>query len=342
MTCLGTAGAEPLPAETRSLVEKGLTAYELERELALLNEQEKQLNAQIEQTARETEQKRRQADEQREKVGSLLRAYYAGDQLPPWLLLIASLSTWQDVLYFWEQAQMIAERNRRLMDDYVAGFRELQSLLKKLEEDRSQLLAVKEKYIEQKRQLEKTEAEINQALAAMADADSAEAEMREWTRKWEEIGLPLFRQVFSALSETMNSLPEWIGQNKDALTFKGMQYTLQLADSELNRFLHEKNESLAGFSFVFLDDKIVAGGKLDDVEISVTGRYELEEKPTNNIRFQIEELVFNQFKLPPSTIRSIEEEFDLGFYPQKLAPFLTATSVKTEAGKLIVQLKLSL
>jgi hypothetical protein len=60
------------------------------------------------------------------------------------------------------------------------------------------------------------------------------------------------------------------------------------------------------------------------------------------ILFHVDELIFNGLALPDTTRRSLEEEFDLGFYPQKMVSFLKTKSVQIEDGKLIVKLSISL
>ncbi|MNI90612.1 hypothetical protein D3C73_1481570 [compost metagenome] len=57
--------------------------------------------------------------------------------------------------------------------------------------------------------------------------------------------------------------------------------------------------------------------------------------------FHVDEVVFNGLKLPDTTRKALEEDFDLGFYPEKIISFLRATDVSSAAGVLHVKLALS-
>src|SRR5690606_32964507 len=129
--------------------------------------------------------------------------------------------------------------------------------------------------------------------------------------QWETLGLPMFRQYFTALSEAMAHVDELLAGNGKMLTMRGLTPTLTVKDEELNRFIQSKSEQLAGFSFTFQPGMIVAGGKTEEIEISVKGRYVVQSKPENAVRFMIDSLYFNEFELPPSTTKALERQFDL-------------------------------
>ncbi|MEC0179871.1 hypothetical protein P4H83_33950, partial [Paenibacillus favisporus] len=76
--------------------------------------------------------------------------------------------------------------------------------------------------------------------------------------------------------------------------------------------------------------------------LQVQGHYSVEEQPQNSIMFHVDKLVFNGYELPDTTCRQMEEEFDLGFYPQQIVSFVKATEVKSTDKNLHVTLKLSM
>jgi hypothetical protein len=57
--------------------------------------------------------------------------------------------------------------------------------------------------------------------------------------------------------------------------------------------------------------------------------------------FHVDHVVFNGLELPDTTRQALEEDFDLGFYPQKIVSFLHATEVSSADGILHVKLSLS-
>ncbi|WMT42423.1 hypothetical protein RE628_08665 [Paenibacillus sp. D2_2] len=83
-------------------------------------------------------------------------------------------------------------------------------------------------------------------------------------------------------------------------------------------------------------------GSKEGLEISVEGHYTIENQPQNALVFHIDKLVFNGLELPDTTRTELEDEFDLGFYPKEIVPFIEATEAVIDEGQLTVKLKLSL
>jgi hypothetical protein len=183
--------------------------------------------------------------------------------------------------------------------------------------------------------------EVERLLATNADRVRLEKKMEDIRKQWEDRGLPLFRQYFSALSDAMTKLPELFGQNNKMVTIKGLTPKVTIGDEELNRFLHIKSKELEGFSFLFEKGAISAGGTSGSTSISLKGRYVVENKPSHAVRFVIDSLAYNGYSMPESTAKTLERQFDLAFYPNKLAPFVQATDVKIESGTMTILLKLT-
>jgi len=140
----------------------------------------------------------------------------------------------------------------------------------------------------------------------------------------------------------MKNMPDWVQNNKDMLSIDGLNYTLTIPEKKLNEFLREQNEMFNNFEFVFEDDAVSVSGQRDGLDVTITGHYTIENKPDNGILFHVDELKFNGLALPDTTRKSLEEEFDLGFYPQKIVSFLKAKSVSVKDGQLVVKLSVSL
>ncbi|MEF3305515.1 coiled-coil domain-containing protein [Paenibacillus sp. GYB003] len=336
-----TAAAEPESGDKRLLMEKGLAVYELDREIGRLEDERRQLNVRLEETGRQVEQAAKQVEERKKKTGDVIRSYYSGERNALWAAAL-NVRTFQDALYVWDQLQFIWESDRDAIGRYMERYEELKKAKTEMEDQRLWLEAAKSAYAAEKAKRLQAQAEVDRLLAANAERLRLENEMEGVRTQWEERGLPLFERYFSALSESMQHVPELFGQNGGTVSVKGLSPKVTVADDELNRFLQNKSKELAGFSFRFEDDSVTAGGKSGAIDISVKGRYAVENKPVNAVKFFIDRLSFNGYAMPDSTAKSLERKFDLAFYPSKLAPFLQATDVSIERGRMTVTLRIGL
>lgn len=333
--------AAPDSAEAHQLLEQGLTVYELDREIDRLNEQEKQLNVRLQQTAVQVEQAARLAEQHKQKTERIIRSYYSGERST---ILLAALHvrSLRDALYVWEQLRAILESDRRSLDDYRAKVQSLKTAQAELESQRRQLVDTLSAYKAEKEKKLKAQQEVDKLLASNANRAALEKELEQTLSQWEERGLPLFQRYFTALSDVMPKLPEMLGQNNKMVSLKGLSPKVTIGDAELNHFLQTGSSALDGFAFRFGDNVITAGGSTDGVSITLDGRYVVENKPANAVRFVIDRLSFNSFRLPESTVRTVERQFDLSFYPSKLLPFLQATGVTIGGGQMTIDLKIGL
>jgi hypothetical protein len=335
------ASAEEPAKEKRELLEKSLSLYELDREIASLETKEKQLAVRIDLEKRNVEEAERKAKEARHHAGKVIRSYYTGDRETIWLAALSAQSI-GDAIYIIEQLQIMIERDRAAIAAYLEQYRSYKHSVAMLELEMRTLAAVKAAYAAEKERRLRLNRELEAGLAASDDREQLEREIRQIQMKWEQQGLPLFEQYFSALAKVMQHFPDLVMNSNGALSLKGKSYTLKIGDEELNRFIHSKDKNLSGFAFQFGDDLISAGGTSGDNAISLTGRYEIENGKTNAVRFRLDKLVYNGFELPDTTAKSLESKFDLSFYPQKIVPFIQASEIRIEPGYLTVILKLSI
>lgn len=326
---------------SRRLLQQGLTVYELEREIERLAEEEKRLNARLEETARQLEEAKVRIAETKEQAKRVIRSYYMGDRRFVWFAVL-SVRSIRDALYVWERLELLLSRDRKALLAYNEQYESYRSLASSLENDRAQLAATKAAYEAEKARKLEAQREVDRLLAENAERDKLEQDLQRVQDEWEQQGLPLFKRYFDALAKAMPQLPKLLGQSQGSVTMKGLNPTVEIGDEALNRFLHEQDETLRNFSFRFEKDLISAGGAADGVEIALKGRYVVEDKPANAVRFRIDSVSFNGYVLPESTARSLEREFDLAIYPSKIAPLFKATDVTIEPGKLTISLKLGL
>ncbi len=335
--------AEPSLEDTKKLLEKSLTLYEIDQEIARLSEQESEIAASIAQNGKRIEQQQRLVDHTRLHAGQVLRAYYTGERDSIWMLLFSARS-FSDAIAMFEYLTMIVQNDRRALRKHASSYSDLKALQAQLLDKQKRLNDVKSRFLIQRERVAKLQQEVKEAMARIPEADLQDArqQMQRLTADWETKGLPLFKTYFQALSDAMMQLPQILTTNKNSLIMQDFNYTFQITDGELNEFLRSQNPMFEQLTFSFEDGHITANGKQDGVEVTLSGHYVVETEPANVIAYRIDELKFNGLALPDTTRNALQNQFNLAIYPQKIAPFLLATGVEIQTGKLIVTMKLNL
>lgn len=327
--------------EYRELLQKGLDIHEIDRELDRISAREHQVAEQIKRTEQRLEQEEQSVDELRERVGHILRAYYSGERISL-LMVLFHINNWADAWTVIEYLQIIFLNDRELINRYLASYRSLKQSYEELQEIQQELELIRHTYLERREQLAEMQAELDRELEQLAEAEQVMAQIRELTEEWEQFGLPLFRRYFTALAAAMEQLPTIIVEYDDILTSRGLQWTFHLSDEVLNDFLRRLDESFHNLTFTFEEERIIAEGQDGDVVLYLAGQYMLEDEPVHHIGFELQELHYRGYELPESTRQMLNEEFDLGIYPQNIVPFVTATHIEVEEGMLRVMLELSM
>jgi peptidoglycan hydrolase CwlO-like protein len=336
--------------ETKLLLQKGLNVYEVDQELARIEKQENNLIHQLTTTEQELLTQLALSSETRVHAAKVLRAYYMGDRDSLWMLIF-SITSFKDALSTFEYLQMIIRNDRESLKRYTDNQKRLSELTASLYNSKTQLQQTKERYLAQREKLIQLQKQLDEDLSKHTEAAAILQQMTNLTVQWQDKGIPLFKMYFQSLAQAMKQLPEIIsdqgnGKSNHLIINDFQQYTFQITDQELNRFLRSKNELFRNMTFRFTDSYVLTTGTQDGMEVLIKGKYELAVKEEPNkkafVRFRIEQLQFNGYDLPASTIEAMEKEFDLGIYPQNLAAFLLVTGVKLEEGKLSLMLKLAL
>lgn len=336
-----SSSLDPSLEETKKLLQKGLTIYEIDQEVARLSEKEASFTINIDEAMRNIKQQDILVQHARSRAAEVLRAYYTGERESFWLLVFSAHS-FSDALFILDYLHMIVMHDHKTISEYVKTYRELKSLHAGLVILRSEVKVVKDQFLNQRKRLFSLQQELDAQLKQHPEGQELERQINALVEEWESRGLPFFKKYFTALAAAMNQLPEIITSHKDTLTMDGYKYTFQITDEQLRDFLRSKNPIFVNFSLAFNQDQLVAHGKEQAIDLKIAGHYELEEEPENALRFHIDELEFNGFTLPDTTRSSLQEQYELAFYPKNLASFLLATGVEMLPGKLKVQLKLNL
>ncbi|MBD0379155.1 coiled-coil domain-containing protein [Paenibacillus sedimenti] len=332
------------PDETKQLVQKGLTIFEIDKEVARLNEQDAKIVEEIKQNERDIDKQNKEVENTRQHAGKVLRAYYTGDRDSIWMLMF-SVTSFADALKMFEYLQMIINNDHRALANFTVSFEKLKALRGELETARIELQKTKDNYLLQRDRLVKLQEELDKQLAVSAQAAAIQEQIKSLNNEWKEQGVPLFREYLNNLSAAFKELPQHVteGSNKylDLSNFKNPVITI--TDTDFNTYIHSKNELLQNLNFEFADDNIMAKGRKGEVSIELQGTFVLKENPDmNEVQFIVKQLEFNGFQLPDTTIDDFMKEFRLGFVPRKIVNYLDVVSVETKKGVAIVKLKLNL
>ncbi|QYR20103.1 hypothetical protein KZ483_19885 [Paenibacillus sp. sptzw28] len=332
----------PEDDEIRGILEKSLSVVELDKEINRIEQQQQTITRQLKESRENLERQRAAIDKHREDAGKVLRAYYTGER-DVLLAAILSSDSFADFLAMMDYFDVIFSNDQLTLDRYSKQYNELKKGVARLGKESEQLDQVGEQLKAQRERVTVLQHDVDSSLSGRSDADKLRLMISELTSFWQNVGVYEVKRYFGALADAMKNLPEWVQKNKDMLEIDGFNYTLTIPENKLNAFLRGQNPLFDNFAFVFEHGVLSVTGKRDGLDVKISGHYTVEEIDTGNaIIFHVDELIFNGLALPDTTRKSLEDQFDLGFYPQKIVSFLQAKSVAVEDGKLIVKLSVNL
>ncbi|MNI08966.1 hypothetical protein D3C73_620180 [compost metagenome] len=350
ITCLLLLYLSPLPApawaneaddnkEAQELLQKGLTIYEIDREVARLNEQDTKIVGQIQQTQIDIEKQGNKVKDTRKHAGKVLRAHYTGERDSIWLLLF-SVRSFADILKTFEYLNMIVQNDHKALTKFTDSFNQLKDLNVQLEGSRVKLQLTKDNYLKQRERLVALQEELDKQLAISTQTKVVEEKIQSLKNEWEQEGLPLFRQYFEALSVAFMALPELVMKN-DGANFSLNNFTM--TDQAFNEFLISKNELFKTLQFDFTKTNVMAKGLQNGKDIRINGNFIVKVgTDMNEVLYQIDQLSYNGYQLPDTTIASLSDEFKLSFIPKLTTKnLIEVTAITNEEDKLIIKLKIS-
>ncbi|HEX7056973.1 MAG TPA: hypothetical protein VF260_07220 [Bacilli bacterium] len=323
--------------DTKKLLQKGLTINEIDREVERLSASEKTVMEKIAANKREIAALENETKIRREAAGNVLRAYYMGERDNLWLFIFYA-QNFHDLLLIYNYLNAILDGDRKILNGYADSMREIAAANERLDETLHELAQVKAQFLAQRKHLVELQNELDKELVRRNDAELLRRQIEQLNETWEKDGLPQFNEYLATFTQAMDLLPDYLNEHGASLKFAGSDITLELAESELNAFLREKDEKFKRITIAFGDGTLTLTGTLNDREMVITGHYVVRDKPENSILFLIDSLTFAGYELPETTIASLEEKYDLAIYIKKLVAFYRATEVKIEKNKLLVKL----
>ncbi|AIQ13924.1 hypothetical protein PDUR_19935 [Paenibacillus durus] len=326
--------------EARKLMQQTLSAAEIEKEIERIGAEQHALELSTAALSSQAAKKKADITEKEKRAGAVVRAYYTGDRDPLLTALLSAktLSKWFILLDYYE---MIMGHDKEILAEYEKEYKDLRTTLEAAERSSQELAELRSALEEQKLRVEALHKDINGAIQSSGNPESMAALLEEFTAYWQNIGIHEVKTYFKALSAAMNDLPQFVENREGVLTRRGMTYELNLKEADLNEFLHSKNKLFDNFAFTFENGSVIASGKSGDLSLRLQGHYTIQDEPMNGLMFHVDSIIFNGLELPDMTRKSLEEEFDLGFYPSKIVSFLRASEVDSKDGVLHVKLTLS-
>ncbi|MBB3109038.1 hypothetical protein FHS18_001090 [Paenibacillus phyllosphaerae] len=333
--------AVPSDDEIQSILEKSLSVVELDKEINRITLQKEAASRSLQQSRQALDVQEQNIKSHQAEAGKVLRAYYMGERNILLTALISSQSL-DKLLSMLDYIDVLFSSDRQTLDGYLTAYRDLKQSITGLEEETQQLTVIEQQLQAQRARVVALEADVNEQLSGRSDEEKLRLMIEEMTNYWETAGLTEVKRYFKALSQAMKNIPDWLQDHKELLAIDGFNYTLDIPEQTFNSFLREQNELFETLDFTFAENRVTVAGQRDGMTLSISGHYTVEDEPKHGIYFHVDELLFNGLALPDTTRQSLEQEFDLGFYPQKIVSFLKAKSVQVEDGRLIIKFAINL
>jgi len=322
-------------ADIRELLQKSLTIQEIDRELERLTAKDAKLVQAMSDNETLINQQKDEMKGVKEKAGKILRSYYTGDR-PSIIQVLLTADSLSDLFKTLEYMNMIITHDSRVLTSYKSSQEKLQTLQQELAKQRDELAYAKADYIAQKERILLLQAELDKLLAQSDNKDKLIEQINALKDQWRTKGLPLFNQYLTELSKSMSSFTDLLSKDNFKLTSLNSAEFI-ISDTQLNQFLRSKNKVFDNLNFTFEDDYFIAEGHEGDIQVSIKGTYTLLE---DKIKFELLGLTFNQFDLPDTTIKDLNEQYSLGIDPSQVSSIFTADGVIVEQGKITIKLKM--
>lgn len=334
--------AEPtLDENTREVLQNSLSIVEIDHEIERIEVQQQQIEESRGSLEAEMSVHKEEMKDHQERAASIVRSYYMGER-DQWLHIFLKAKSLRSIQIVASYYEIIIGRDQEVLHAYHSRQQELEEMAVRLDQNDAELRMLKHNLQSQRERVLLLEQEVEDTLASNGNRELMEKLIEELNTYWNNVGIHEVKRYFGALASAMNHLPDFVQQEKGIISTNGRTYSIRINEEQLNNFLRTENEIFNDFAFEFTDDYIIASGKRDNLELAVQGHYTVIDEPTNGLLFHVDKLVFNGFELPDTTRSMLQQEFDLGFYPQKLMSFIKATDVSTKDQTLEVTLELAL
>jgi hypothetical protein len=320
------------------ILQQHFTQKELERNLALIKDKENMLQGEIARLDIELQRQKLIIEAMRRHAAEVARAYYTGERVTL-LSLLFDAKNFNDFLLLFDFLQLLYQRDMSKLETFQAERAKAAALQADKQTRLGTLQALRQQYELRLEELLAIQAEKAKNVQKLSDPTRVQSLMDHLVADWRERGLPAFQTFFGMLSNVMFQIPELA--TPERIQSDGLfSHTLTIKQEEFNRFLMSKDELFKQSHFSFDNDQLIVDGTYDQMHLRLVGKYELVSP--KELKFRINELYFDGFALPRSTIEEMEKAFDLGFYPDLISPNIQVEGISMANQELKLQLKINL
>jgi peptidoglycan hydrolase CwlO-like protein len=320
------------------ILQQHFTQKELERNLTLIKAEESRLQGEIARLDVELQRQKLVIEAMRRHAAEVARAYYTGERVSL-LSLLFDAENFNELLLVFDYLQLLYQRDMSKLESFQAARAKAAALQSDKQARLGSLQALRQQYELRLAELLAIQAEKAKNMQKLSDPTSVQSLMTHLVEDWRDRGLPAFQTFFGVLSKVMFQIPELATPERiqsDGL----LTHTLTIKQDEFNRFLMSKNELFKQSRFSFDNNQLIVEGTYDAMNLRLVGNYELVSP--KQLKFRINELYFDGFALPRSTIEEMEKSFDLGFYPDLISPNIQVEGITMANQELKLQLKINL
>ncbi|MEE4561324.1 hypothetical protein [Paenibacillus polymyxa] len=326
--------------EENQILQDSLSIVEIDHEIERISQEQQALLQRQQELRSSLADQQEQMNLQRKRAGSVLRSYYMGER-DKLLSVVLGAKSIKQLLSLYDYYLLLISHDQDVLQEYEANYQFMRKTEQQVAQATTELGTVKTNLLAQRKRILQLQSRVDDGVNASDNPDTLRKLIGEMTAYWENVGVYEVNKHFKALAQAMQDLPQFIQQQQGAMITNGKIITISIREEEFNRFLKSENELFNHFNFSFVQDQIVVEGQQGTMKLRVEGHYTVENEPKNAILFHVDRLVFNGLELPDTTRNKLEEDFDLGFYPQQLISYVKATEVHALKGILEVKLELS-
>jgi hypothetical protein len=332
----GSIGASSAKNENiDSLLQTYLFIYEIEQETKRLEKSAEKIAAKINKTRSKQAKQAEIIDANKAGVAQVLRSYYLGERDLLWTVLFSARS-WSDAWYLYDLLQTIFLHDFKRLNKYIDAIEAYQKVIDRLQKQKNELAKNSEQLRNEKLRVQKLQTQLEAKLAAMPNSNQTIARLKAFAREWQTQGLPLFQTYFATMVKSVSGLPKYI---MDERQFKGT--TLYITDQQFNTYLREKNNIFANTVVSFANGQLHVAGKNGNIHFKISGKYMVQEKPRNALKFKMTGLEYQKLALPDTTMRYLSSLYDLSLYPDEFSSAVKIRDVEMKNGKLTIKLKMN-
>ncbi|MDY8021815.1 hypothetical protein [Paenibacillus polymyxa] len=326
--------------EESQILQDSLSILEIDHEIERISQEQQTLLHRQQELRSNLTVQQEQMTIQRKRAGSVLRSYYMGER-DKLLSVVLGAKSIRQLLSLYDYYLLLISHDQDVLQEYESNYRSMRKTEQQVTQASMELETVKTNLLAQRKRIVLLQSRVNDGVNASNDPNTLRKLIGEMTAYWENVGVYEVNKHFKALAQAMQNLPQFIQQQQGAMVTNGKVITISIREEDFNRFLKSENELFNHFNFTFAQDRIVVEGQQGTMKLRVEGHYTVENEPKNAILFHVDRLVFNGLELPDTTRNKLENDFDLGFYPQQLISYVKATEVRTLPGMLEVKLELN-